>query len=397
MFYFLMHENNKIAFFEVDNTNSIVVRLRINMNNAHLLPAFVCNEVYLKDWINSRGIPVTRQRISIDLEMSNVSSTFELMLRNYGLSLTDHYWIKPADSYCTWESINLYTNYFKSTYSLDLRDDLYTIAGKTNFVPSASLKGDLKKKWIIDNNDIRRLVKGNYNNTCRQSISEVLATEIHKRQNRVSYTPYSLIKISSDKQEIIGCQCPNFTTINSEFMSAYDIVDSYEQCVSKKPNDVSYYEFYIWICNQQGLDIRNFMEYQILTDFIISNSDRHFNNFGVLQDSTTLRWLASAPIFDSGNSMFYKANYVPIDKALLKLEVTSFLSKEVQLLRYVTNRGLIDLRLLPDDNYLYNLLSMDNNTKDDVNERLVKAYNKKIKYLSDFQNGANIWSYSYKG
>lgn len=397
MFYFLMHENNKVAFFEVDDTNSIVLRLKVNMDNAHLLPAFVYNEVYLKDWINKRGIPVTRQHINIDLKMSNVSSTFELMLRNYGLSLTDHYWIKPADSYYSWETINLYTNYFTSAYSLDLRDDLPTIAGKTNFVPSASLKGDLKKKWIIDNNGIRRLVKGNYNNTCRQSISEVLATEVHKKQGLVQYTPYGLIKISSDNQEIIGCECPNFTDINTEFISAYDIVDSYEQCVSKKPNDVSYYEFYIWICNQQGLDIRGFMEYQILTDFIISNTDRHFNNFGIIRNSQNLQWLMPAPIFDSGNSMFYKANYVPVDKALLKLEVTSFLKSEVQHLRYITNRGLIDLRLLPDDNYLYNLLKVDNNTKDETNERLVKAYNKKIKYLSDFQNGANIWSYTYKG
>ena len=71
-----------------------------------------------------------------------------------------------------------------STYSLDLRDDKKSIAGKTNFVPSASLKGDLKKKWIIDEFGIRRLVKGNYNNTCKQSLCEVLATEIHKRQDK---------------------------------------------------------------------------------------------------------------------------------------------------------------------------------------------------------------------
>ena len=39
----------------------------------------------------------------------------------------------------------------------------------------------------------------------------------------------------------------------------------------------------------------------------------------------------------------------------------------------------------------------DNNIKDEVNERLVRAYNRKIKYFSDFQNGADIWSYNYRG
>lgn len=67
------------------------------------------------------------------------------------------------------------------------------------------------------------------------------------------------------------------------------------------------------------------------------------------------------------------------------------------MLRYVTNRGLVDLKLLPDDNFLFRLLSRDNNTKDEVNERLIKTYNRKIRYLEDFQNGANIWNYNYKG
>lgn len=389
MVYYLMHENFKIALFEADNY--CVRGIKLSKRNIQFLPVGVFSEVDLRKWIQARGIPVTRQRLDLDLRSMHISSPFELMLKNNGLSLTDHYWVCERNCDYTWETINLYTNGFKSAYSLDLRDDIKSIAGKTNFIPSASLKGDLKKKWIIDNNGVRRLIKGNCNNTCRQSISEVLATEIHKRQGKFSFTPYSLIEISSDKQMIIGCECPNFTSISTEFISAIDIIGNL-----KKPNDISYYEFFIKVCESNGVDIRGFLEYQILSDFIISNSDRHLNNFGILRRSDTLQWLCPAPIFDSGNSLFYKSSYIPIDKGLLKLEVTSFLSKEVQLLRYVTNRGLLDLRLLPDDNFLYSLLAKDINTRDEVNDRLVKAYNKKIKYLSDFQNGANIWDYWYK-
>ena len=32
-----------------------------------------------------------------------------------------------------------------------------------------------------------------------------------------------------------------------------------------------------------------YLEYQILTDFIITNTDRPFNNFGVLRDANTLK------------------------------------------------------------------------------------------------------------
>lgn len=388
-----MHENVKVALIEVSNElDYSISRVGFSDANRKYLPVGVFTERDLVKWLKNRGVPVTRQNIGIDLRLLQVSSPLEYMFMNMGLSLTDHYWLKQKGLDLTWENVNLYTNNFKSAYSLDLRDDKPSIAGKTNFTPSASLKGDLKKKWIIDNRGIRRLVKGNYNNTCRQSISEVFATKMHKCQGTMPYVPYSLIEISSDKQNIIGCECPNFTSINTEFVPAIDIIDNL-----KKPNDMSYYEFFIRVCEEHGLNIRHFLEYQIMSDFLISNTDRHLNNFGILRRSDTLEWVSPAPIFDSGNSFFYKSSYVPIDKALLKIEVTSFLSKEVQLLSYVRNRGILSIEKLPRIDTLHKLLSVDMNTKEEVNDRIIKAYNKKVKYLYDFQNGANIWSYTYKG
>ena len=103
-----------------------------------------------------RGIPATRHGIREQLANLTLESPVEYMLCNLGLSLTDHYWVCPGEKRFTWEEINLYTNDFQSRYSLDLSDDERSIAGKTNFVPSGSLKGDLKKKWIIDERGIRR-------------------------------------------------------------------------------------------------------------------------------------------------------------------------------------------------------------------------------------------------
>lgn len=189
---------------------------------------------------------------------------------------------------------------------------------------------------------------------------------------------------------MIGCECPNFTNIVTEFIPAIDIVN-----IGKKPNGMSYYEYYIKLCESNGVSVRAFLEYQIESDFIISNLDRHFNNFGIIRDSRTLQWLKTAPIFDSGNSFFYKSSYVPVDKGLLNLQVTSFTSKEVNLLKYIRNRGVLDISKLPSDEYLYKLLKVDRNTSESTNERILKAYDKKKKYLSDFQNGADIWNYKY--
>ena len=49
---------------------------------------------------------------------------------------------------------------------------------------------------------------------------------------------------------------------------------------------------YIDICVHAGVDwqvMQNFMDYMILTDFIISNTDEHLQNFGILRDPDTMK------------------------------------------------------------------------------------------------------------
>ena len=43
----------------------------------------------------------------------------------------------------------------------------------------------------------------------------------------------------------------------------------------------------------------------LVLDFLIVNTDRHFNNFGAVRNADTLEWIGSAPIFDSGTSMWH--------------------------------------------------------------------------------------------
>lgn len=390
MVYMLMHENDKVAIFEIDSEYNL---LRADSSNDdkinRLLPVGVVDKASLKNWIAGRGVPVTRKGIKDEIRRIGKNSTFEWMLLNNGVSLTDHYWVRRIDDIAPWEKINPYENDFSNIFTLDISKDMY---GGTVFTPSASLKGDLEKKWVIDKNGVRRLVKGNYNDGCRQSIAEVFATKIHAAQGRFEMTPYSLVKIKSGDKYVNGCECPCFTSIDTEFVPAIDILNAY-----KKPNDVSYYEWFIRICIEHNIDVRFFMEYQIMSDFVLTNQDRHMNNFGIIRNSKTLKWLYMAPIFDSGNSLFYKSSYIPIDKDLLKMETNSFLSKEVQLLKYVTDRNLFDISKALDDNELMELLKNDSTCSHETNNRIISAYNKKLEYLNDFRNGMNIWERKYKG
>lgn len=42
-----------------------------------------------------------------------------------------------------------------------------------------------------------------------------------------------------------------------------------------------------------------------IVDYITANTDRHYGNFGFIRNVNTLEWEGFAPIFDTGNAMFY--------------------------------------------------------------------------------------------
>ena len=103
------------------------------------------------------------------------------------------------------------------------------------------------------------------------------------------------------------------------------------------------------------------MDYQTLTDFVISNTDEHLQNFGVLRDTSTMKLIGPAPIFDSGNSMFFSETRTqPYTRAqILERKITGFYEYEDKMLRKVQNRKIVKLDLLP--------------SKQDVKERYVQS------------------------
>lgn len=119
------------------------------------------------------------------------------------------------------------------------------------------------------------------------------------------------------------------------------------------------YDTYIDLCTQHGIDrecIQKFMDYQTITDFIISNTDEHLLNFGVLRDSDTLKLIGPAPIYDSGNSMFFSdERTTPYSRAgLLERKMTSFYDTEDKMLAKVKLRDVVKLDLLPSPKELRN-------------------------------------------
>lgn len=388
----LKHKDLDVAMVRMDlNFGEIEQVLAIYLPEELPVGCSADNHNSILSWWKSRAIPDSRRGIQQVLNYLKEQSSLALMLSGYGLSLTDHYWMQPLGKELYWKNLNFYENTFS-----DELGSLLTDSGKidvdaeiSRFSPSSSVTGEMKKKWVIKDG-IRYLMKINANDYGQQSVNELIASRMHERLNWKNYVPYQIETAKVDGQGIPCSLNPLFTSSKLEFVSAYQLVRNY-----KIPNEMSSYEAMIQQAVKRGMDekvVREQLEYTILTDFILTNTDRHFNNFGFLYDSKERQFVAMAPIFDTGNALFYNNDIIPTKDNLLDIRVTSFCQKEVDLLRYVENKELIDLDKLDGFSVeVEDLLKTYTDMPAQRAEKITQTIVQKTEYLKMFQRGKKIW------
>ena len=389
--YVLKHKDLDVAMVQIDITSGKIEYV-LEVYLPEELP-IGCEEADrdLMEWWKSRAIPDSRRGIQQVLNYLQEESNLSLMLSAYGLSLTDHYWMQPIGKELYWKNLNFYENDFSDELGLLLTDSKKVDIDKniSKFSPSSSVNGEMKKKWIIKGGT-RYLMKVNVNDFGQQSVNEIIASRLHERLGWKNYVAYEIEKARIDDVEVPCSLNPLFTSTELELVSAYQLVKNY-----KIPNDTSNFEAMIQLATSYGIEeqeVRTHLEYTILTDFILTNTDRHFNNFGFLYNPEKHRFVAMAPIYDTGNSLFYNKEFIPVKSNLLDIRVTSFCEREVDMLRYVSDKELIDLEKLNGFSAeVAEILKEHTTMPVSRAEQIARSVEEKIEYLRIFQTGKKIW------
>ena len=303
----LMNKNTKVLCASYDSCNGVFSKVYDVYNilyAPYILRSFynkdnINNNLFitnLTEWFRNRGIPSWRDKLDILLHRLNITAPSELLDKAFGLSLSDQYWIKPYDLDIKYDDINFFDNDFSYSEFLEasFSKDSKKIVGKESFItPNNTTDGMLKKAWIIDVG-VRYLLKGGYKNELLQPFNEVLASEICNRLGfyHVEY------KLDVYKDMVVS-KCPCFINCDTELITCHQIMNDV-----RRYNDINDYEEYINILEKNGIfDARIQMENMYILDFLIMNDDRHLNNFGIIRDVNTLKWIGVAPIFDNGQSL----------------------------------------------------------------------------------------------
>ena len=296
----LMNKNKEVLVAEYNEILKVFTDI-YEVKNIDYAPLIIFNSYskgknitpILTDWFKGRGIPSWRDDLDLLLVKLNVTSPNELLDKAFGLSLSDQYWVKPTTSNIEHKDINFFEHDFEdseftnATFGTELNSST-----KISLIsPNNTTDGRLKKTWKLENNK-RYLLKGAYKNEVMQPFNEVLASMICDRLgfDHVTYT----LEIVNDKV-VSKCEC--FIDVNKELIPAYQILSDQ---VAKE----NAYEEYISILEAKGLsNVREKLENMFILDYLLLNEDRHLNNFGIIRDVNTLKWVDLAPIFDNGQSL----------------------------------------------------------------------------------------------
>ena len=382
--YYLMHKDSPCAALILDEEDWKIRYASIIDQPLAPFNGNATNEL-LKKWWAQRAVPSARQ-FAIDVMRRNGYLTSEEYLaKNFAVSVSDTYWIRPASLDIRWDDVS------SSNWSR-YNDGKVPYHNASSYDPNASLSGQMEKYWDLSG-EHPVLVKTAYRMYGQQSINEGFATDLHIRQNTdIPFVKYTIRKKDGGG---ITCSCPAFTSEKLEFLSAYEILNGI-----KGRKETSLYDLYIDICAQHGIaekEICDFMDYQVMTDFLISNTDEHLNNFGILRDTSDLQFVSPAPIFDSGNSMFFSDEVCRSYKRheLLELEITAFHSKEEKMLSHVKNKKLIDFDALPSDSEVEEFYTK-HGLPEERAAAIAASFCCKTELLRDFTAGMKISAYLEK-
>ncbi|WP_029200533.1 hypothetical protein [Oribacterium sp. NK2B42] len=391
MIYILLHKDIPVCVFELE---AEVISAIFNRKTSDHLPLplkrvihypkefvketlgeqLILNEegcALLDFWLNDRTIPANRKNMS--KYGTSVNNRLSWMLENHACSLDDCYWIRNRDTHLYWEEVNLYRY-----EQLDILTQ-EKLSEKAHYKNGANstLGGELEKYWFCDVSDNAKtlyLCKKVSPSNDILMIREIIANHIYEKSGYENFCRYKYVYNRSG--QIAGCFCKAFTSEKLELITAYDLLKEYNLT---QQDDL--YSIIVEATAKYGLRealTREYLDTQIIVDYLITNRDRHQGNIGFLRNPDTLEILSPAPIYDSGSSesMEYE---LPIDTEHTR--VNGLYHTEAECLQHVSDLSRVDLSKLPAEDIIKSELEKSSTLSSERKNFLIKLYNEKVTYL----------------
>lgn len=385
----LMNKNKKVFDFVYDEEEHFIANFERNYPENEdyapfgLIKMNEIDKVEFNKWWKNRQIPASRKGLKEVLHNSNVydKDNFDLLdAKAYCLSLSDQYWVKGVDEEISWESINFFDNEFSEDIGKILFNGGKTALNLNLNTPDMTSNGNYEKRWKIIDGE-RYLLKAGSKIYNQEPFNELIATKLYERLlNKDEYVEYSVI---FDDDKAIS-KCKNFITKNTELVPAWKINEYYEFL-----DDEDKYTHYIRCLNNLGIkDAETLTDKMIVCDYIIANKDRHFNNFGVIRDVNTLKFIGVAPIFDNGCSLWYDENDMYVGEFFLTKPFEEYEKTQLSLVKKLEWLDISKLEDFP--NEVKTILSMNKLLSKERINKIVDQIKLRIEFVKELKKSREV-------
>lgn len=224
------------------------------------------DRTYAKEIMNSLGV----SQAVTDQDRAQISLSYHCV------SLNDVYWVRTVGEQVTFVELNLYDNPLnEAIIPLPLKGKHLTVTNK-ELAPDLSTKGCFPKAWIRSGTEFKLLKDGGEEVVRRELVASKICQCFDIPQ--VIYEEYfydgevvtqSTI-VTSKRYSMVSKMAYDVYAINND-------LDTIEECIRLDP--IVYY----------GMNI---------LDYLVGNTDRHPENWGVLVDNATNQPVSLYPLMD---------------------------------------------------------------------------------------------------
>ena len=357
--YVLMHKEEAVANLSTGNSfHDLTISKLLKPEHLPFSLSETTYDTQFSTWLKGRTIPDERMQ-PVDQSNKFDLDPYELLSYCFGFSLSDHYWIKPEGFQINWKE----HNFFEHPFSEWMKKLLFSL--QSSFTPEDlnspdnSTGGNLPKYWQVIK-DTRYLFKTGSPPFFQEPINEEIASLLFRKLEipHVDYETVNLAYINKKKDPEYYSMCKCFTNTELELISCDEIIQHFQVPLT--------YSNFIECCLKLGIeDIRKRVNEMIVADFILANQDRHTYNFGLLRDSSTLKFVSFAPIYDTGNSLQY--NSPSFNTSYTTDYSKPFAKRHYLQIKFVTDFSWLDFEKLKDfDKEVEQILNNSWDTKDRI-------------------------------
>lgn len=295
--YYLMLKDVKILYFNLEEfvvniirEDLLPFRLRYDITETDEKRNLLKNVEKLKSYFSGKVLSLHRKNAKQILNLlklsqrDDIDTRCNIALYCKGLSLTDAYWVKQEDSADTWDSVNLFHNHLSDAL-VDVSLMGISFTPTTNPIsPELTTKGLFQKAWVRKKDGLY-MFKSDSLDDKTNTKAEVIASEILDCFN-VRHCNYTLE--TYEDLLVASCKC-----VANEAVSMVDAVDIKQYCDNI---GVSFSMF----CQRFGSTDYHKM---FVVDYILSNTDRHDENWGFYMDNETGKLVSMIPLYDHNLSL----------------------------------------------------------------------------------------------